>query len=161
MNFYTKGGEYYFQNNQQYIGYFHIIKGTAYTGIKHVYGVSKKLYKPSKTEKIYTDQGLKYKALIQKHYVNINPIILAIVPSKSQWQQNIHTLYILKHKKTQKIYQVNKTCYENYITSNQYKTFMIKRKNGLNDSDIIYNKNQLKNIKDKTVQNYLKQKRGF
>jgi len=28
---------------------------------------------------------------------------------------------------------------------------MIKRKNGLNDSDIIYNKNQLKNIKDKTV----------
>lgn len=51
MNFYTKGGEYYFQNNQQYIGYFHIIKGTAYTGIKHVYGVSKKLYKPSKTEK--------------------------------------------------------------------------------------------------------------
>ncbi len=161
MNTYTSGGEYYLEDGKQYIGYIHLIKEKCYTGIKHVYGVSKRLYKPVKEDKNYTKQGLKYKSIIQKHYLSPDSISLATVPSQDQWSKEFHIIYILKHIKTKKIYEVTKSCYERFITSKYYKAFSITRKNGMSGSDILFNKQQLKNVKDKLVQSYLIQNRGF
>ncbi len=161
MNAYTKGEEYYFENGTQYIGYIHTIKGKVYTGIKHVYAVSKRLYKPPKKDRRYTEQGIRYKPIIQEHYLNSNPIELATVPSQLQLTKSSFTIYVLKDITTKKIYEVTKKCYESLSQSKQYKTFRIKRKNGSSDSDIIFNKKQLRRVKDKLVQAYLVQKRGF
>lgn len=161
MNAYTKGKEYFLENGKQYIGYYHVVKGKYYTGIKHVYGVSQRLYKPDKKDKKYTEQGLKYKSIIQKHYLNSKSIKLATVPSESQWSKNIHTIYILKDIKTNQIYEVTKACYEDFVKSKQYKTFLIKRKNGKKDSDIAFNRKQLNSVKDEVIRYYLIQNRGF
>lgn len=161
MNNYTKGGEYGLQDGRQYIGYYHKVNGKYYTGIKHVYSVSKRIYKILKKDKNYTEDGLRYKSIIEKHYFNNKPLQLMTVPSKNQYLDSFTTIYILMDVNTKQIYEVTEKCYKNFNQSKKYKTFKIYRKNGLSDIDTIYNKTQLKLVKNKLVQNYLFKYRGF
>ncbi len=161
MNTYTKGKEYYFQNGSQYIGYIHVIKGKPYTGIKHVYNVSKRLYELTSKNRLYTQQGVPYKPIIQEHYLNGKKIELANVPSSNQYAKSTYSIYILKHIKTKKIYEVTKKCYQEFNSEPEYARFMVKRKNGDSITDTVFNLNQVKGVKDKLVQAYLKENRGF
>lgn len=157
MSLYTEGKEYQTLDGVQYIGYYHKIRQQLYTGKKHVFDVSKKLRQIQlidSQQQNYYPYAMKYKQFIQGDLkVDYQQLSQNIIDRKTiQYPVQFN---ILKDKLTKNIYDVNRQTFDNNKDHTMLVAQKITIKIPLGFSNVAYNKNRIKRIKDKHIRQYI------
>lgn len=145
-----------YSNKQQYVGYYHTIKGNYYTGKRYINGISSQIYQIQKTqqdEPQFYQHALPFKEFINSQKINYKQFQFVTYPKKEL--QQIYTVYILYNINDCNIYDVKQLTYNKYKDHICFKAFKIKLKKEVTIQNYSYNNINILEIENKKVRQYL------
>lgn len=152
---YTLGKQFMYSNGQQYIGYYHKIKGKFYTGKKYISGKSIEIFLFEKNDiQLKTHQYVEpFNDFIKKRKINYQQFQLVTYP-KEQLKQ-IYNVYILYNILDNQIYDVKEKTFNKYKNNPYFKKYKIKLKKEVTMLEYSYNINNISKINNNKVKKYL------
>lgn len=154
---FTTGKQLYIlKTDEQYIGYYHEVRGRLFTGKRYVFKTSRQLYK-RKDQIGLLQQALPFKDILNRlMYVQSD---IEQIPYPILWDGEFTEIYILKQKSNSQIYDVNKKTYSKFKNHPLFDSWHIRKKNYGAFQKYSYNKSQLRSIQDNTVVAFLQTRR--
>lgn len=155
---FTTGKQLYIlKTDEQYIGYYHEVRGRLFTGKRHVFKASRQLYEKQDQAGLL-QQALPFKDILNKLMYKKSDIELIPYPV-IQTDDEFIDIYILKQKSSSQIYEVNKKTYSKFKKHPLFDSWHIRKKNIGGFQKYSYNKSQLRSIQDDAVVTFLQANR--